>query len=62
MTVEEVLNGLNFKYCHCVIKRKENIDIVPLGGGSPDNVINRFGSLQVKESVIVDNVLIFFVV
>lgn len=62
MTVRDVLMGLNFKYCHCVIKRKENMEIIPLGGGSVDNVINRFGDLDIKESVIVDNILIFFVV
>lgn len=62
MTVGYLLKEMNLIYCHCCIKRKENRDIIPLGGGSVDRVIERFGTLQVKESTIVDNVLILYVV
>lgn len=61
MTVADLLKEMNLLYCHCCIREKTSTGMVPIGGGSVESVIKRFGHLEVKSSIIVENILTFIV-
>ena len=61
MTVGQLLKEMNFLYCHCCIKERTPGGLISVGGGTVDSVIKRFGHLEVKSSLIVENVLTFIV-
>ncbi len=54
-SVKWILQSLNFDYAHVVVCSVLNN--VPLGGGTPAEVMRRFGMYNVYSSSIRDNVL-----
>ena len=61
-SVRWVLMSLNLvPYSHVSVRRHLHPGIEYLGGGSVGSCIQRFGSLLIEDSCVVDNVLIIYV-
>ncbi len=57
MTVGYLVSEINFDRVHICVKRRANDILIPLGGGSPEDVLRRFGLFDICYIYVADNVV-----
>lgn len=59
-TLKKILGAMAFRG-HVSLRRKLFQGIQYIGGGSPEDIINRFGGYRVEYMEVIDNVLVIYV-
>ncbi len=59
-TLRSILKAMNFSG-QISLRRRIYRDIIYVGGGNADLVINRYGGYKVESMIVVDNVLVIYV-
>lgn len=58
MNVSDFINGGKFPSCqHVIVMARQKNGLVPMGGGTPESMVKRFGDEEIKYSFVYESML-----